>query len=82
MPSKIERNVDMKAETKSTHHQTEQISAKRRLAEEEIRFRAYEIYLERCDLPGSELGDWLQAERELETSVSFLEAVPGERSED
>jgi len=33
---------------------------------EEIRLRAYEIYLERGSLPGSELDDWLQAEYELD----------------
>ena len=33
--------------------------------EEEIRNRAYEIYLQRGARPGSELEDWLQAEREL-----------------
>ena len=33
---------------------------------EEIRRRAYEIYLERGEQPGHELDDWLQAERELE----------------
>ena len=32
---------------------------------EEIRIRAYEIYLERGSLPGNELDDWLQAEHEL-----------------
>jgi hypothetical protein len=32
---------------------------------EQIRLRAYEIYLERGSLPGNELDDWLQAEREL-----------------
>jgi hypothetical protein len=32
---------------------------------EEISLRAYEIYLERGSLPGNELDDWLQAEREL-----------------
>ena len=36
---------------------------------EEIRRRAYEIYLERGDEPGSELDDWLMAERELEREV-------------
>ena len=30
-----------------------------------IRIRAYEIYLQRGEQPGSELEDWLQAEREL-----------------
>ena len=33
--------------------------------EEEIRDRAYEIYLQRGGQPGDELGDWLQAEGEL-----------------
>ena len=31
---------------------------------EDIRRRAYEIYLERGEQPGRELDDWLQAERE------------------
>jgi hypothetical protein len=33
--------------------------------EQEIRRRAYEIHLERGEEPGSDLEDWLQAEREL-----------------
>ena len=33
--------------------------------EEEIRLRAYEIYLRRGEAPGHEVEDWLQAEREL-----------------
>jgi hypothetical protein len=33
--------------------------------EEEIKRRAYEIYLERGEEPGRDLEDWLQAEREL-----------------
>jgi hypothetical protein len=37
--------------------------------EEEIRRRAYEIYLERGGQPGRELDDWLQAERELKDGV-------------
>jgi|GEM_PF-1597348 len=32
---------------------------------EQIRQRAYELYLFRGDRPGSELEDWLEAEREL-----------------
>ena len=31
----------------------------------EIRRRAYEVYLERGGLSGHELDDWLQAEREI-----------------
>ena len=36
-----------------------------RARDEEIRRRAYEIYVERGEEPGLELDDWLQAEREL-----------------
>jgi hypothetical protein len=36
---------------------------------DDIRRRAYEVYLERGSLPGNELDDWLQAERELSGSV-------------
>jgi hypothetical protein len=32
---------------------------------EQIQVRAYEIYLERHGAPGSQIDDWLQAEREL-----------------
>jgi hypothetical protein len=35
--------------------------------EQEIRDRAYEIYLQRGAQPGYELEDWPQAERELTT---------------
>jgi hypothetical protein len=34
-------------------------------SDEEIRRRAYEIYLERDGRSGNERGDWLQAEAEL-----------------
>jgi len=34
------------------------------LLEEQIRMRAYELYLERGAEPNDDLGDWLQAERE------------------
>lgn len=39
--------------------------------EQEIRNRAYEIYLQRGAQPGYELEDWLQAERELRTESSI-----------
>ena len=35
--------------------------------EQEIRNRAYEIYLQRGAKPGYEVEDWLQDERELST---------------
>lgn len=34
-------------------------------SDEQIRARAYDIYLSRGGAPGSEMEDWLQAEREL-----------------
>ena len=37
--------------------------------DEDIRRRAYEIYLERGEQPGHELDDWLQAERELQPAL-------------
>jgi hypothetical protein len=37
--------------------------------DDEIRRRAYEIYLEGGEQPGTELDDWLQAESELERGV-------------
>ncbi len=38
---------------------------RREVTDEEIRQRAYEIYLDRGAASGFELDDWLQAEREL-----------------
>ena len=82
MASKIKQNGNIEPDAKVAHNHSEKTSAKRGPTDEEIRSRAYEIYLERCDLPGSELDDWLQAERELESAARFLDAAPGERSED
>jgi hypothetical protein len=42
-----------------------QIAASHVDAEENIRRRAHQIYLERGGEPGRELEDWLQAEEEL-----------------
>src|ERR1700740_1637597 len=36
---------------------------------EEIRQRAFEIYIERGRIHGSDLGDWMQAERELQEKI-------------
>ena len=38
---------------------------RKKITEEAIRQRAYEIYLERGDAPGSAEEDWIQAEIEL-----------------
>jgi hypothetical protein len=41
---------------------------KRSVSEEQIRERAYEIYIERGGVDGQALDDWLRAEIELEKS--------------
>src|SRR5262245_13374694 len=38
--------------------------------EEQIRLRAYEIYLERGSTPGNESEDWLIAEREIRSRAA------------
>jgi len=45
------------------------MSAGNSARDEEIRRRAYLIYLERGEQPGRELDDWLQAERELKRGM-------------
>ena len=39
--------------------------ARRRPTEEEIRMRAYELYLQRGSVHGYDIDDWTRAEREL-----------------
>ena len=65
-------------ETKELHAitshvaETGEASAGNRVRDEDIRRRAYEIYLDRGEEPGLELDDWLQAERELAGEVLLL----------
>jgi len=55
MPSKVKRNA-LQARTNAIQ-----------LSENDVRSRAYEIYIARGERPGTDLDDWLQAERELGT---------------
>jgi hypothetical protein len=48
----------------------EQVQVPHLSGEQEIRDRAYEIYLQRGSQAGSDLEDWLQAERELGSMAS------------
>ncbi len=50
---------------RATELEPETENPQRKVTDEEIRQRAYEIYLTRGAAPGGELDDWLQAEREL-----------------
>jgi Protein of unknown function (DUF2934) len=46
--------------------ETREASVVNGACDEDIRRRAYEIYLERGQEPSRDLDDWLQAERELD----------------
>ncbi len=66
MSSKPKRNGITEPQATSTQTETADVSVGNSARDEEIRRRAYEIYLERGEQPGHDLDDWLQAERELE----------------
>jgi Protein of unknown function (DUF2934) len=69
MSTKPERNRSTEFQATSTRAETGEDAAGGSARDEEIRRRAYEIYLERGEQSGTELDDWLQAERELEQGV-------------
>jgi len=70
MSSKPKGNVSTELQATSTQAaETGEVSVGDAARDEEIRRRAYEIYLERGQQQGLELDDWLQAERELESGV-------------
>jgi Protein of unknown function (DUF2934) len=64
MELKEKRNETLKSPTGPIQPRAENINHAPGL--EEIRLRAYEIHIERGGVPGNELDDWLQAERELQ----------------
>jgi len=69
MPSKAKAHAS--TETSATQAQRGESSAGNSAREEEVKRRAYEIYLEGGEQPGRELDDWLQAERELEPRLAL-----------
>ena len=66
MSSKPKRIESLEPQATSTQAETGEVSVGN-VGDEQIRLRAYEIYLECGEQPGRELDDWLQAERELES---------------
>ena len=66
MKLKDKRTEVLQVRVSRNQSHPENPSVNDKASHEEIRLRAYEIYLERGGLPGNELDDWLQAERELE----------------
>ena len=71
MASKDKSNGKLEPPATSRQRQAEETTARSSASDEEIRRRAYEIYLERGDLPGDEIDDWLRAERELQKVARF-----------
>jgi hypothetical protein len=65
----------------STQVETGEASVVNSTRHEEIRRRAFEIYLERGGQPGRDLDDWLQAERELKWGA-FLNPECGSATAD
>ena len=74
---KRSETLELRANAIPSH--TDDISANRALNHDQIRRRAHEIYVERGGLPGQELQDWLQAEREIESAAHFMRATIGEK---
>jgi hypothetical protein len=52
---------------KAFRQETAKETPRRAVTDDEVRVRAYEIYLARGAASGFELDDWLDAERELRT---------------
>jgi Protein of unknown function (DUF2934) len=71
MTSKGPRNEALEVHARPIQPHAEDSSANHAPSHEEIRRRAYEVYLERGDLPGNEVDDWLRAERELQKVALF-----------
>jgi hypothetical protein len=71
MTSKSKKSETLELHASPIQPRAEDSSANREVNHREIRRRAYEIYLERGGLPGSELEDWLQAKYELQKAALF-----------
>ena len=71
MTSKSGRSEILELDAKTDQPSAENATANHQPNHDEIRRRAYEIYLEGGSLPGRELDDWLRAERELSKGRSF-----------
>jgi Protein of unknown function (DUF2934) len=75
MSSKSEEHQNVESQTTSApQREAVNPSAADSSRLEEIRIRAYEIYMERGGQPRHDLDDWLQAERELEPKVRSAHA--------
>jgi hypothetical protein len=73
MTVKAKRKESLEVDPSTIQPHAGDTSANHEPSHEEIRRRAYEIYLEHGSLPGKELDDWLQAERELQKVALFTQ---------
>lgn len=69
LQGKGKRNETLEVRASPTQPHAANTSTNHTPSREEIRLRAYEIYLGRGGVPGNELDDWLQAEGELESAA-------------
>lgn len=69
LQGKGKRNQTLEVRASPTQPHAGNTSVNQTPRHEEVSLRAYEIYLERGGIPGNELDDWLQAERELERAA-------------
>jgi len=74
MPLNAKQNETLEPDASPYQPHAEDTSLNHAPNHEEIRRRAYEIYLERDGLPGDALDDWLRAERELQKVAPFKRA--------
>ena len=65
MSSKPQRSASKETEPTSMQATTSEVQVENSTRDEEIRRRAYEIYLERDEQQGRDLDDWLRAKSEL-----------------
>jgi hypothetical protein len=79
MTLKAKRNENLELHAGPISPRAEDAPANHAQNHDEIRRRAYEIYQERGGLPGRELEDWLQAEREFESASLFMRAATGDK---
>jgi cytoskeletal protein RodZ len=73
--SKLKSNSGVAPQATSTQPETGEVSVGNSARTEEIRRRAYEIYLERGKQSGRDVDDWLQAEQEFERGDEALRSI-------
>ena len=73
MSSKPQRGASRETEATFTPDTISEVQRDNLTRDEEIRIRAYEIFLERGEQEGNDLDDWLQAEREIERRLFHRE---------